>query len=99
MHGEWEQKVKPVLYKWDRYYQAWLSTAIDWMNRSNWFFVLTAPFIYALWLPDIILFRHQHIYFPFYGIQRVNRSEYIVFDRQKLSYLNKLEELKYAKRS
>ncbi len=95
MFGEWEQKITPVLDSWDQQFQAWESIAMDWVNRSNLLFVITAPFIYALWIPaillDIFLFCFQLFCFPVYGIPRVKRNEYIVIDRHRLTYLNRLE--------
>lgn len=59
--------------------------------------ILTAPFIYALILPfawlDLSVSIYQSICFRAYGIQRVRRSDYIVFDRGRLSYLNAIEKI------
>ena len=58
---------------------------------------LTAPFIYGLMLPlvllDIFVTIYQRICFPVYGIDRVFRSDYVVFDRRHLAYLNLLEKI------
>ncbi len=58
---------------------------------------LTSPFIYALILPvaliDLFATLYQFICFPAYGINRVRRSDYVVIDRHRLSYLNALEKL------
>jgi hypothetical protein len=57
--------------------------------------VLTAPVIYgiapAFVVLDIAVSLYQYICFPVYGIPRVRRSDYIVFDRHYLSYLNAIE--------
>jgi hypothetical protein len=57
----------------------------------------TSPFIYALILPigllDLFLAVYQRICFPVYGIPRVPRERYIVFDRHHLAYLNAIEKL------
>lgn len=57
--------------------------------------ILTAPIIYAGLLPfvllDIFLYCYQALCFPIYGIAKVRRSEYLVFDRQDLPYLNLIE--------
>lgn len=57
--------------------------------------VLTAPFIYALIVPlillDLFVTIYQAVCFPVYRIERVRRSDYITFDRSLLSYLNALE--------
>ena len=57
--------------------------------------VLTAPVIYSLIVPfvllDIGVTTYQHICFRVYGIPRVLRVEYFVIDRQHLAYLNAIE--------
>ena len=57
--------------------------------------VLTAPVIYAVIVPfvflDLSMTIYQAICFPAYGIPKVRRRDYIVFDRHKLAYLNALE--------
>lgn len=42
---------------------------------------------------DLIISVYQFSCFPVYGIPRVRRGEYIVVDRQYLSYLNPLEKI------
>ena len=57
--------------------------------------ILTAPIIYSGFIPfvflDFFLFLYQTICFPIYGIPKVKRSEYLVFDREDLPYLNIIE--------
>ena len=57
--------------------------------------VLTAPVIYSLIVPvailDLWVTAYQRICFPAYGIARVERAAYIVFDRHHLAYLNAIE--------
>jgi hypothetical protein len=59
--------------------------------------VLTAPVIYSLVVPmliaDLWISAYQAICFRAYHIPRVKRSDYIAFDRQKLTYLNIIEVL------
>lgn len=59
--------------------------------------VLTAPVIYSLIVPfvllDLLVTLYQHICFPIYGIARVSRRDYLVFDRAQLAYLNTIEKL------
>ena len=59
--------------------------------------VLTAPVIYSLIVPialvDVWISLYQAICFRAYGITRVERSVYIVIDRQHLDYLNVVEKL------
>jgi hypothetical protein len=58
--------------------------------------LLTAPVIYAGFVPfimlDLFLCAYQTICFPIYGIPRVKRSEYLIFDREDLPYLNIIEQ-------
>ena len=57
--------------------------------------VLTAPFIYLLIVPFVILdlcvILFQAVCFPVYGIPKVPRRDFIVIDRQQLGYLNGLQ--------
>jgi len=57
--------------------------------------VLSAPVIYAMIIPmvllDIFVFFYQHICFRAYGIPRVRRSDHVVLDRHYLQYLNFME--------
>lgn len=57
--------------------------------------ILTVPIIYSLLLPllllDIMVCVYQAVCFPVYKIPKVRRSEYIVFDRHRLKYLNPIE--------
>ena len=59
--------------------------------------ILTAPIIYSMVLPialiDATFSLYQALCFPLYGIAHVQRSVYIVIDRQHLAYLNGIEKL------
>lgn len=61
---------------------------------------LTAPIIYLLIVPlvllDLFITAYQAICFPVYGIAKVRRSEYLIFDRRYLAYLNALEKFNCA---
>lgn len=62
--------------------------------------VVTAPVIYALIIPlvllDVFVTTYQAMCFPVYGIKKVARSDYLVFDRRYLAYLNVLEKINCA---
>jgi len=62
--------------------------------------LVTAPVIYALIIPliilDIFISIYQLICFPVYGIEKARRGDYIVFDRHHLAYLNVVEKLNCA---
>ena len=57
--------------------------------------ILTAPFIYAVIIPfvllDLFVTVYQTVCFPVYGIPKARRRDYIAIDRNKLRYLNALE--------
>jgi hypothetical protein len=59
--------------------------------------VLTAPFIYACFIPFVLLdafvSTYQAVCFPVYGIPKARRKDYMAIDRNKLRYLNALEGL------
>ena len=59
--------------------------------------ILTAPFIWACIIPalfmDAMVTLYQFICFPVYGIPKVKREQYIIFDRQSLRYLNVIEKI------
>jgi len=65
------------------------------IRRSNVLTVLTAPVIYIGWIPfllmDLFVTLYQTICFPVYRIPKVRRSDYLVFDREDLPYLNAIE--------
>jgi len=62
--------------------------------------ILTAPVIYSVIIPlvllDLFLTVYQLVCFPVYGIPKVARASYLVFDRRHLAYLNGLEKLNCA---
>ena len=56
---------------------------------------ITGPIIYGMALPlallDLFITFYQASCFPVYGIAKVKRADYIVFDRHHLGYLNLIE--------
>jgi hypothetical protein len=62
--------------------------------------VLTAPVIYALIVPfvllDLSVMIYQAVCFPVYGIPKVRRADYFAFDRAHLAYLNAIEKFNCA---
>ena len=62
--------------------------------------MLVSPVIYAGIVPllalDFFVSVFQTICFPIYGIAKVGRADYFVFDRHHLAYLNALEKLNCA---
>ncbi|GHG84330.1 hypothetical protein [Pseudodonghicola xiamenensis] len=70
---------------------------ISFLSRTRFLVVLTAPVIYSLIIPfvilDIFVTLYQAICFPVYGIPKVRRRDHIAIDRQHLAYLNGLQKL------
>jgi hypothetical protein len=62
--------------------------------------LITTPVIYSLIVPvvllDLFVTVYQAICFPVYGIAKVRRGDYFVFDRAHLAYLNAVEKLNCA---
>ena len=62
--------------------------------------VVTAPATYSLIIPlvllDIFVSVYQVVCFPVYGIEKVKRGDYMIFDRYHLAYLNLLEKINFA---
>jgi len=85
---EFEQSIKQTHLKLKRNFFRWLVTD----RPQN---LITGPIIYSLIIPlivtDAFITFYQLTCFPIYGIKKVRRADYIIFDRQHLSYLNFIE--------
>lgn len=85
---EFEGSVKAAHLKLKKNFFRWLVT-----NRPQ--NLITGPIIYGMVIPlmmlDLFVSLYQWSCFPIYGITRVRRANYIVFDRQHLGYLNFIE--------
>ena len=70
---------------------------LRWLRQSEPRNVLSAPIIYAMIVPmavlDLTISLYQLVCFPLYRIRKVERSQYIVIDRHRLSYLNWIEKI------
>ncbi len=101
-----EEKEKAFQYRWEkgkaRFEEAMLSEhkahkhgLPSYLLHGRFLAYLTAPIIYSglipFWLLDLFLIVYQGICFPVYGIPKVKRADYFVFDRASLKYLNLLE--------
>lgn len=57
--------------------------------------LVTAPFIYAVFVPlfvlDVFITIYQWVAFPFYNIPSVDRRKYINFNRGKMESLNVID--------
>src|ERR1039457_3174493 len=61
------------------------------LRNTRWLVILSSPLIYACVLPfllvDASVALYQLVCFPIYGIPKVPRKDYLVFDRGRLAYL------------
>ena len=85
---EFEQGIKEAHHK--------LKTGvIPWLVGVRPINIITAPIIYSMIIPFIVIDIAVNIYqfscFPIYKIAKVHRADYIVFDRHQLAYLNIFE--------
>lgn len=57
--------------------------------------LITGPIIYSMIVPLLLLDGCESFYqatcFSIYGITKVHRDDYFVYDRQQLGYLNFIE--------
>jgi len=74
-----------------------MKNLLTWFRDIPLLHLLTSPLIYGMIilaiLFDMIIFLYQHIIFRIYKFEFVKRSDYIIFDRQYLGYLNCFEKL------
>lgn len=85
---EFERSILVAHYRLKKNFFRWLIT-----NRPQ--NLITGPVIYAMIVPllmlDACVSFYQFVCFPIYGITKVRRRDYIVFDRRHLAYLNSIE--------
>jgi hypothetical protein len=85
---EFERSVRNMHAELKRNFLRWLVTD----RPQN---LITGPIIYGMAVPmailDVFISLYQALCFPIYGIAKVNRGDYIVFDRHQLGYLNFIE--------
>lgn len=74
-----------------------VKTIYRYLRDSRLTTVLTVPVIWSCLMPafmmDLAVTVYQTICFPVYRIPKVQRSDYIIIDRQYLSYLNFIEKM------
>lgn len=91
-HGriEFEREIR------DRH-RALRQTLASYLAEARPMVVLTAPVIYSVIIPlvllDLFVTIYQAVCFPVYSIEKVRRAAYISLDRRHLAYLNGLEKL------
>jgi hypothetical protein len=101
-----EEEIKSAFYEF-RQGRVWFSEEVklehtrlktslaSYIVHSRFFAILTAPFIYACFIPfvflDLFVSVYQAVCFPIYGIPKARRRDYMAIDRNKLRYLNAIE--------
>jgi hypothetical protein len=103
-----EERERAVEFRWAKgkvKFEAWVlaehrklkSSLARYVLDSSFLAILTAPIIYMGIVPfalvDLFLVVYQAICFPVYGIPKVKRTEYFIFDRGQLEYLNLVERI------
>jgi len=92
---EWTQKKVELAEEFLRQQRRYKTGLFRFLLRTRLLVALTAPIIYAGWIPfllmDLFVTLYQSVCFPIYRIPRVRRSDYLVFDREDLPYLNLIE--------
>jgi len=74
-----------------------MKNLLAWFRDIPLLHLLASPLVYAMVIPailfDIILFVYQQVIFRIFKFKFIKRSDYILFDRQYLGYLNSIEKL------
>ena len=92
---DWATRKAELAGEFARQQRRYKTSLFRFLIRSRLLVLLTAPVIYAGWIPfllmDLFVTVYQHVCFPIYRIPRVRRADYLVFDREDLPYLNLIE--------
>jgi hypothetical protein len=74
-----------------------MKNLLAWFRDIPLLHLLASPLVYGMIIPamlfDIILFIYQQVIFRIFKFKFIKRSDYILFDRQYLGYLNSIEKL------
>ncbi|HZJ41253.1 MAG TPA: hypothetical protein VFD16_03245 [Candidatus Saccharimonadales bacterium] len=77
--------------------RAWKISSLKTFFPLNFKYILSAPFIYGMIIPGLFFHISLEIYhqvcFRIYGIPRVKPSDYFIYNRRLLPYLNWIEKL------
>jgi len=81
-------------------HKQYVQQLLDYIKNAPIKHIFSAPIIWAVLFPaillDITVTLYQAICFPIYGIPKVKRTDFIVFDRHYLNYLNIIEKINCA---
>ena len=85
---DWEHRKQELADEFLRQQRRYKTGLFRFLLRSRLLVILSAPVIYAGWIPflliDLFVTTYQAICFPIYRIPKVKRSDYLVFDRADL---------------
>ena len=74
-----------------------MKNLLAWFREVPLLHFLAAPIIYGMVIPaillDVLIFIYQQVVFRVFKFKLIKRSDYIVFDRHYLGYLNPVEKL------
>jgi hypothetical protein len=100
LHADFEDRKVRFEKEIEAAQQRFKTGIVGYIRNAPLFTLLTAPIIYSgivpLLLLDIYLLLYQAVCFPVYGIKKVRRRDYLIFDRKHLVYLNIIEKLNCA---
>jgi hypothetical protein len=92
---DWVHKREELADEFLRQQRRYKTGLFRFLLRSRLLVMLSAPVIYAGWIPflllDLFVTIYQGVCFPIYRIPKVRRSDYLIFDREDLPYLNMIE--------
>jgi hypothetical protein len=92
---EWAERKLELAEELQRQQRRYKTGLFRFLRHSRLPVALTAPVIYAGWIPFLLLNLfvtvYQSVCFPIYRIPRVRRADYLVFDREALPCLNIIE--------
>lgn len=91
---QWKVRFKEEIRKRNKFYKISIFESIFSAKVRE---VLSIPFIYVMIVPaiilDIFLFIYQQTAMRLYKIPLVKRSDYMIFDRKQLDYLNLIQKI------
>ena len=94
---DWARKKLELAEELLRQQRRYKTGLFRFLLRTRLLVALTAPVIYLGWIPfllmDLFVTIYQAICFPVYRIPKVRRSDYLIFDREDLPYLNVIEKV------
>jgi hypothetical protein len=97
--GNSAHNTKPASFSLEELIEHRLHRISSWrhLRNTSWLVIFSSPLIYVCVLPflltDASVALYQMVCFPIYGIPKVRRQDYLIFDRGHLAYLNTIEKI------